>query len=99
MIRLERYLMSTYSVKVEGFQRLFMMVDKGDWVLQFSIINNLVNQNVVVLVINILFDELGEINLEVMEIEVVKLEVEEGKYLFVIKRGFKRFINIVEGVK
>lgn len=88
MIRLERYLMSTYSVKVEGFQRLFMMVDKGDWVLQFSIINNLVNQNVVVLVINILFDELGEINLEVMEIEVVKLEVEEGKYLFVIKRGF-----------
>lgn len=88
MIRLERYLMSTYSVKVEGFQRLFMMVDKGDWVLQFSIINNLVNQNVVVLVINILFDELGEINLEVMEIEVVKLEVEEGKYLFFIKRGF-----------
>lgn len=88
MIRLERYLMSTYSVKVEGFQRLFMMVDKGDWVLQFSIINNLVNQNVVVLVINILFDELGEINLEVMEIEVVKLEIEEGKYLFVIKRGF-----------
>lgn len=88
MIRLERYLMSTYSVKVEGFQRLFMMVDKGDWVLQFSIINNLVNQNVVVLVINILFDELGEINLEVMEIEVVKLEVEEGKYLFVIKKGF-----------
>lgn len=88
MMRLERYLMSTYSVKVEGFQRLFMMVDKGDWVLQFSIINNLVNQNVVVLVINILFDELGEINLEVMEIEVVKLEVEEGKYLFVIKRGF-----------
>lgn len=88
MIRLERYLMSTYSVKVEGFQRLFMMVDKGDWVLQFSIIINLVNQNVVVLVINILFDELGEINLEVMEIEVVKLEVEEGKYLFVIKRGF-----------
>lgn len=88
MIRLERYLMSIYSVKVEGFQRLFMMVDKGDWVLQFSIINNLVNQNVVVLVINILFDELGEINLEVMEIEVVKLEVEEGKYLFVIKRGF-----------
>lgn len=88
MIRLERYLMSTYSVKVEGFQRLFMMVDKGDWVLQFSIINNLVNQNVVVLVINILFDELGEINLEVMEIEVVKLEVEEGKYLFVKKSGF-----------
>lgn len=88
MIRLERYLMSTYSVKAEGFQRLFMMVDKGDWVLQFSIINNLVNQNVVVLVINILFDELGEINLEVMEIEVVKLEVEEGKYLFVKKRGF-----------
>lgn len=88
MIRLERYLMATYSVKVEGFQRLFMMVDKGDWVLQFSIINNLVNQNVVVLVINILFDELGEINLEVMEIEVVKLEVEEGKYLFVKKRGF-----------
>lgn len=95
MIRLERYLMSTYSVKVEGFQRLFMMVDKGDWVLQFSIINNLVNQNVVVLVINILFDELGEINLEVMEIEVVKLEVEEGKYLFVKKGGFKDLLILL----
>lgn len=88
MTRLERHLMSTHSVKAEGLQRLLMMVDKGDWMSQPSTINNPANQNAVVPATNIPFDESGEINLEVMETEAAKLEAEEGKYLFVKKRGF-----------
>lgn len=82
--RLERHLMSTHSVKAEGLHRLLMMVDKGDW-MPSPVTNTPANQNAVVPTPNIPINESGEINLEVMEAEASKLEVEEGKTLLISK--------------